>query len=189
MIKLRNSFINKLTFILFLILSSCSGIKVINKAVEHYSYRKPFLIKFEKIKEIYKSGDREKALVELKEFNSIEKKALLSAEKSKVYNLIGVIYFLMEDYTQSIENFNSALLQSKEDVFLTGQIHLNISSLYYKLNEWKKSYDSILGINEIYLEKRDLKRYYKLRYVLAKYFKNRPDMMNTLVKSLFHYQK
>lgn len=153
-----------LFYFLIIVLAGCGGISVINRGVENL-YTPPFLAKIEQAKGAYGAGKQENALAILEQ---IKEETLLPSERAMKKNLIGVIKFSQNDYTQAIFNFNLALTTSSLDEKLTAQIHLNLASSYFKLNDIENTLSTLLLCDFKKLDGKEFINFHKLRFSVAK---------------------
>lgn len=167
-------------FSFYLFLTACSGISPLSKKKFDDLYSKEFLAKIAKIKETYRSGKAQEALLKLKNMSDDD---LIDVEKALKKNLIGVIHFATENYEQAIFHFDLALTTSKEDLSLTAQIYLNLASSYYKLQYTEKSYSELLKADFRYLSEAESNKRHKLAIKLSQEL-SRDD---TMIEALFHY--
>lgn len=164
--------------ILLFLLVACSGISPLNTSY----YSSEFLKSIESVNLIYKDGDKASAIRKLR---SIPDENLNRDEQAKKYNLLGVMLYRNNDYERAAENFYKARQKVDRDPFLTNQIRLNLASLFYKQNQYQKSYDELKKIDLSYVEKKDLQGYHKLSFTLA----NQMEDSKRAVKSLLYLGK
>jgi ABC-type branched-subunit amino acid transport system substrate-binding protein len=163
------------------ILSSCSGIKMLSGGGRKDYYSSDFVKKIDAIKSDYNRGQDVKALEQL---NQIDEQTLQPAEKSLRRNLIGVIHFSKKNYEQAIFNFNQALTSSQEDEQLTAQISLNLSSSYFKMGMNDRAYEALKVTQYQNLKDQDFISYHKLRYHLASEIGDQDDVILSLFYAL-----
>ena len=166
-------------FLLLVLLVSCSGISFLGSKKNYYT--DPFLSQIKTIKSIYRKGDVEVALQKLK---MMDDQTMLPTEKALRRNLIGVILFSKKNFEQAIFNFDLALTTSRLDESLTSQIRLNLASSYYKLGFMEKAYTILVLAESNSMKRGELKKYYKLRYKLAKELGKDRDVIISLIKYL-----
>lgn len=151
--------------LLFFILSSCSGIKVLSgKKADYYS--KAFLDQVSLIKKDYAGGKQKVALQKLK---AMDDATIQEQEKAYKYNLMGVITFSLKDYEAAKQNFEQAKVYSSQDRELLGQVKLNLASTHYKVLQKEEAYNELIEIDTEYLGENELTKYFKLKYQLAQY--------------------
>jgi hypothetical protein len=157
------------------ILSSCSNISLLN---QNY-YSPEFLKKIESIQLIYKDGDKQSALMKLRQ---LPNESLSSDELAKKYNLLGVMYFSQSDINAATENFQLAKKYVERDKYLSSQISLNLSSSYLKNQKFDLTKSVLGSINPEYFNTREKKKYYKLKFTVA----NQMNDHRGVVTSLLH---
>ncbi|MBL7664257.1 MAG: ABC transporter substrate-binding protein [Bacteriovoracaceae bacterium] len=150
--------------LLLLILIGCSGVSIITG-----NYSSDFLKNIEEIKAIYKQGDNTTALNRLEKIKDAN---INPSEKSMKYNLMGVIYFSDYNYQTAISHFNQALKTADDDTALKAQIKLNLASSYFKLSNYRESFQFLQSINYKVLSEKEAKKHHHLSYVLAQQLQN-----------------
>lgn len=153
-----------LLFLLLLVFSGCSGIRMLSGPSQKDLYSSAFLTQIETIKTQYRRGEVSQALQSLQK---MDEGALKPTEKAMRRNLIGVIYFGKQNYEQAIFNFNQGLTTAEDDPALAGQIRLNLGGSYYKLGMTEKAFNVMQGAQFEKLAPQDLVKFHKLRYRLA----------------------
>ena len=169
---------NLLIALLFVFYAGCSGISVLNKDSTEHLYSKKFLEKVAMVKEIYRKGDIQGAILELKK---MEQTPLLPIEKAYRRNLLGVIYFAQENYEQAVFNFDLGLANSRLDHNLTAQLYLNLASSYYKLGYNEKAYSTLTISDFTKLGAAEEKKYHHLKYLLSKELGRQKEMISSLI--------
>ncbi len=148
-----------LSLISFIFLAGC-GITPLN--TNYYS--SDFLKAIESVNLIYKDGDKALAL---KKLRALPEEGLNKDEVAKKYNLLGVMLYRTGDLDGAIESLYQARQNVDRDPFLTNQIRLNLSSAFFKKNQFEKAYEEINKIDTSYVEAKDQEGYHKLRFTLA----------------------
>lgn len=156
------------------VLISCSNISLIN---QNY-YSAEFLQQIESIQLIFKDGDRQSALMKLRQ---LPDEKLTGDELAKKYNLLGVMYFSQSDVNSAIENFQIAKKYVDKDKYLSNQINLNLSSSYLKTNKLELTDSVLKNINSEYFSKKEKKKYYKLKFTIANENGNHKDVVESLM--------
>ncbi|MCT4642235.1 MAG: ABC transporter substrate-binding protein [Bacteriovoracaceae bacterium] len=164
-------------FLLLIFIISCSGIQMISSKKDYYSGN--FLKKIESIQAIYRDGLRQEALTRLR---GIKDSDINEASKAKKYNFIGIIFFTNDDIKSAISNFKKATEYFHEDEELKSQILLNLSSSYYKIEEFDYSKSYLSQINPNVFNDEEKSKYYKLSIALA----SRYEDFKTILQSSFH---
>lgn len=172
---MRRSYILSLLLLFFV---ACSGISPLNPSY----YSSDFLKTIESVNLIYKDGDKAEAL---KKLRAIPDETLNRDEQAKKYNLLGVMLYRNGDLDRAAENFYRARQNVERDPFLTNQIRLNLASVFFKKNQYEKSYDELKKIDLSYVEKKDLHGFHKLNFTLA----NQMGDSKRAVKSLLYLGK
>ena len=147
-------------------------------------YRETFIRRIDEIKHLYQSGNTQRALNELKTL--FQNQEILVAEEALRDNLIGVIYFSKNNFKEASRYFKQAASLSHRDGHLTAQVHLNLASSYYKLNDVKSSYGAITAVGGDVLKGEEYRKYYRLRYVLAKELGRQDDAARSLIVYFKH---
>ena len=163
-----------ISLVLILVFVSCSNISILN---QNY-YSPEFLKKIESIQIKYKDGDKENALMSLRQMSD---EGLNSDELAKKYNLLGVMYFSQDDLESAIENFQLAKKFIDQDKFLDAQISLNLASSYYKTQQLELTSSILNNINPEYFSKEEKQKYYKLRFTISNLNKNHKDVVHSLL--------
>ena len=146
-------------------LLNCAGVSNL-KSIEEKSYTPHFLKKVGQIKEFYKKGQNRTALLELEK---IQREAGYSPiERAYANNLMGIIFFSMGNLKRSESSFLAALSDYNYKSFLRARVHLNLASLHYKKNFYKKSYAYLIKLDSELLEKRDREQFYELGRIVGK---------------------
>jgi tetratricopeptide (TPR) repeat protein len=159
--------------------NSCSGIKLLAKGNPQDLYDKQFLVQVDKSKELFRTGNTDKAL---KVLEAIDESKIKPVEIALKNNLIGVIFFGLKNYGKALDKFLTALTTSEEDSSLTSQIHLNIAGVYYKQNEHEKAYTSLLNIRFESLAPIEATKANKLLFIVAKHIGNEEHATIALVR-------
>lgn len=137
-----------LSLISFIFLAGC-GITPLN--TNYYS--SDFLKAIESVNLIYKDGDKALAL---KKLRALPEEGLNKDEIAKKYNLLGVMLYRTGDLDGAIESLYQARQNVDRDPFLTNQIRLNLSSAFFKKNQFEKAYEEINKIDTSYVEADDI---------------------------------
>ena len=165
--------------ILFLVLlSGCSGIKILS---EQDIYPPEFLKKIDGIQTIYRDGDKQSAIDKLLSMNDQE---LSADEKAKKYNLLGVFVFSRLDHKQAMNYFREAQRFVSKDKALQAQIYLNMSSTYYKQNQFESSYQTLQDVEVEALSPVENEKYHLLKYVLASKYNESKEVVMALINLL-----
>ncbi len=174
-------FLKCISLTVLLLLSNCSDISMISRGSRDDLYSSEFLKKIDGIKTLFKRGESDKALTQLKAF---DEKLMLPSEKAMRRNLIGIIYFGKTNYEQAIFNFDQALATSRLDENLTAQIYLNLSSSYYKLGMNEKAFEVLKNAPYTALENAESIKFHKLRYKLAQELGQDREALISLIYTL-----
>jgi len=150
---------------LLLLFQGCSGISMISPQDVKDLYTDKFLLDIGSIKEQYRQGRYEMALVNLQK---IDGNKLLPSERSLRRNLIGVIYFSKEQFEQAIYHFELAMVTAGLDRSLNAQIKLNLASSYFKLGFMDKAFSITEGDDYKNLKSKEKKKFQLLRYKTSK---------------------
>src|SRR6056300_605263 len=150
---------------LLLLFQGCSGISMISPQDVKDLYTDKFLLDVGAIKEQYRQGRYEMALVNLQK---IDENKLLPSERSLRRNLIGVIYFSKAQFEQAIYHFELAIVTAGLDRSLNAQIKLNLASSYFKLGFMDKAYSVTEGDDYRQLKSKEKKKFQLLRYKISK---------------------
>ncbi len=160
----------------------CAGIKPLSDNTGNPDlYSPPFVQKIDIIKNLYKSGKSDKALLDLK---AMDDSKFLPCEKALRRNLIGVILFSKQQYEQAIFNFDLAISTSKDDEALTSQINLNSASSYFKLGQMQKAFNIVEALDSRQLGVEELSKYHLLRYNLTKELGQNREAILSLIRYL-----
>ncbi len=165
-----------LFFSLLFLLVSCAGVKVLGPKIDLYS--ELFLKNINEIKSHYREGNKELALGELKK---IDEAHLNGPEKALKRNLMGVIYFSMEQFEQAIFHFELALSSSQEDEFLLNQLYLNLGSSYFKLEKFEKAFEVLAKAKFENMRENEFMKYHKLNFKLAQDLGKRSAAVTSLL--------
>ncbi len=168
-------------FLTLALLNSCSGITMLTIRDRSDLYSPQFMQKVDRVKKIYREGQRGVALANLKALND---ETLNPSEKAMKRNLVGVILFSKGSYEQAVQYFDQALETSRQDLSLTSQIRLNLASSYFKLGFQDKAYEALLASDFRFLSSEEAQKYHKLRYKLGKELGKDRDPVISLVRSL-----
>jgi tetratricopeptide (TPR) repeat protein len=163
--------------IILVLLSGCSGIRMISGPSTKDLYSTKFTKEIEIIKTQYRRGQVDQAL---KALQKMQEENLEPAEKALRRNLVGVIYFGKQNFEQAIFNFNQGLATSSDDASLTSQIKLNLGGSYYKLGMVEKAFNVMGEAPYGSLSQNDLVKFHKLKYRLA----NELGKDNVAIRSL-----
>tara|TARA_R110000868_G_scaffold334495_2_gene595199 strand:- start:2511 stop:4493 length:1983 start_codon:yes stop_codon:yes gene_type:complete len=166
---------------LFLTLTSCGGIQLLSMKDTSHLYSEQFMAQINKVKTHYRAGRSQEALNELK---AMDEQKLAPSERAMRRNLMGVINFSGKSYEQAIFNFDQALTTSGEDEGLTAQIRLNLASSHYKLGFMDRAYAALIVANPKALEAAEARKYYQLRYSLAKDLGKTEDAVDSMLAYL-----
>lgn len=153
-----------LLFLSLLALFGCGGVSLINRGTEDL-YTKEFIAKIERAKGVYSQGNSKEAIRLL---NQIKEEMILPSERSMKRNLLGVIHFSKGEYEQAIFQFNLGLSSSSLDQKLTAQIHLNLASSYFKLNDIDNTLSTLLLCDFKRLKGKEFTNFHKLRINVSK---------------------
>lgn len=153
---------------------SCSGIKFLQTKE---NYNKEFISKIDRIKAIYKNGDREGALRRLGLFDD---KKLTGPEKAVKYNLEGIILYSKANYTEALNKFDKASLSVDKDSELRNKIYLNLASTYFKLKNFEKAFEVNKFVESEYLSSEEEQSHYKLYYLLSYELKKDEDLVRSV---------
>ena len=99
---------------LLILVGGCSGVSFVSQKRSDL-YSAEFLAEINKIKSVYKQGDKERAQLLLK---AMDKRELKDLEKALKDNLLGVILFSVKDYEKAIIIFQNVLPLSQQDNLL-----------------------------------------------------------------------
>ena len=154
-------------FIVFWVTISLLGCSTVTnlKSTEEKSYTPVFLTKIEQVKASYKKGHYQTALTEL---GRVRGEQYSPIERAYANNLMGIIYFSMNDLGRSESSFLEALSLYNYRSFLRARIHLNLAGLYYKKNLYRKSYEYLVQMDTDLLEGKDRDQYYELGRIVGK---------------------
>lgn len=158
--------------------SSCSGIKILS---EQDIYPAEFLKKIDGIQTIYRDGDKQGAIDKLLSMNDLE---LSKDEKAKKYNLLGVYVFSRLEYEKALNYFVEAESFVNKDRSLRAQIYLNISSTFYKQNQYEMSYQKLQDVEVAVISESEKEKYYLLQYILASKFEEPKQVVEAIVSLL-----
>lgn len=157
------------TFLVFFLslgfFHSCSGVRVITPGDRASLYTESFLNKIEQVKQLYAQGEIDQALLKLR---GMPQESLLPTEEALKRNLIGVIQFSMGNYQQAIFQFDGALSNSRLDPELTAQIHLNLASTYFKLDQFERAFTAITRSLPEHLAEEEAIKHHRLLYTLSR---------------------
>lgn len=146
-------------------LSGCSGISLITPGLRSSLYTEDFLAEIESVKQLYAQGQTRNALSRLRSMNQEE---LRPTEIGLKRNLIGVIYFSEGNYEQAIFQFDTALSYSRLDDELTAQIHLNLASSYFRLDQFERSMSALDRSDYTRLTPEEALKHHRLHFALAR---------------------
>lgn len=183
---MNNKIIKAILILSLVLMSGCSGIKMLSGGDRKDLYSDAFTQQITTIKNYYRRGDSAKALQELQKMNEA---TLNDSEKSLRRNLIGVIYFGKENYEQAIFNFNQGLSTSEEDPNLKAQIQLNLAGSYYKLQMVEKAFEVLEATDFTKLAPQDIVKFHKLKFRLASELGKDESALRSLIWSLSDKQK
>ena len=160
------------------LLFDCSGLSDL-KLQEEKSYTPHFLKRIGQVKGLYKRGQSRTALLELRKIGDAG--GYSSIERAYAQNLKGIIFFSMGDYKRSESSFLAALSNYDYRSFLRTRIHLNLASLYYKKNLYRKTYAYLIKMDSDLLEKKDREQFYELGRIVGKELGRKTLWINSLV--------
>ncbi len=162
------------------LLGGCSGISMINQRDTSDLYSKEFLKTVDEVKNLYSLGRADDALNLLTSVNDAQ---LSPTELALRNNLMGVVHFAKNNYTDAIAYFDKGLETSALDEALTAQINLNLGSAYYKREDFIRAYSVLKVADSSRLNEEEKAKYFRLFYVLAQEVGDGLDAL----KSLTHY--
>lgn len=165
--------------LIFILLTGCSGISLLTPGDRASLYRDSFLAKIEHTKQLYAQGEREEAL---KLLRAMREEELRPTERALKRNLIGVIYFSMDNYEQAIFHFDLALSSSRLDDELTSQIHLNMASTYYLADQLDRAFNALERSDYQKLTPEEAAKHHRLHYTLAKALERNRDASIALIR-------
>ncbi len=165
-----------ITLIGMLLISSCSGIKLLN---DKKFYSDKFLKQLSSIQLIYRDGDKQLAL---KKLDAIDDQTLTRDEKAKKYNFKGVLLFSLSDINGAIESFEKANVFVESDLYLKSDIRLNLASSYFKLQKLELTSQYLNDIDPNYLKGKEKENYFRLMFTIA----NQNDDHAVVVRSLLN---
>lgn len=164
------------SYILFaILLIACSGVRMLTP---EEIYSPEFLKRIEGIQTIFRDGDKRSAIEKLNAMNDVE---ISEAEVAKKYNFLGIIFFSQQDFDTAIEKFEMARSRARLDLNLKAQIDLNIASSYYKKGLYTKAYSYLEQVNTDSLKDNELKKFYKLKLVLAQQLDKSKDIVKSII--------
>lgn len=174
---------------LIVILSSCSGVKMLTSAERGLAdkgdtsklYNQEFLSKINSAKLKFQNGNPD---IAIRELNTINEASLLPSEKATRQNLIGVINFSQTKYELAEKNFSAAVLNTQEDPGLASQVYLNLGSAQYKLNQNEKALNTLSKANYKALPDSEAKKYHQLYAVLAEQLGKREQSFSSMIHLL-----
>lgn len=161
--------------LIFGLLAGCSNIKMLTR---EDIYSKEFLKKIDSVQATYRGGDKASALAKL---DAMEKSGLSKAEKGKVKNLRGIIFFSNSDYQKAAREFEQARGLIGLDKELKAQTALNLASARYKLEDNESAYNALEGASPENLSDRERTKFHQLRLLLAQSQKADKDVVGSLI--------
>ncbi len=165
------------SLLFLLILSACSGIKIIN-GLRTDLYDQEFITKISQIREQHKGG---KSTVAIRQLNLMKDEDLSFDERAVKYNFLGTIYFSKTMFEKSIAFFIKASGSVKHDKSLMGSIYLNLASAHYKLSAYQKAFEYVKQVDASAMSEKEKEKVFRLGHVLATQLGEKRDAFVYLV--------
>ncbi len=127
-----------------------NGFKLLNKAVElnprmHLGYRG--WLRLVKVK------DYEGCINDLNELLKIKSEETYNAWGQNIHHLLGICHLGLEDFPEAINNFNIAIIEKKDEIYLHTYLYKSIA--LFKIKEYKESieiFDICINHNKNFVE-------------------------------------
>lgn len=174
-----------LILILFFILAGCGGMKTAQKPVDESQISENVKLKLDEARALIRVNQPKQAIAKLSELPDAN---LSPVEKALKYNLKGVTLFNMGEVQKSILNFEVAEKYTPKDSQLFSQVHLNMASGHYMLNQYNELKTHLGKIETRSLNPAELKKYAQLELAYGTKFKN-DAMIVTSSANLFSEAK
>ncbi len=175
-------------FAMFLLLPSCSNVKILSKERKEQilkdaekSYTETFKTRMQPIKDQFRQGKMDQAQKNILAWKDDELKPVEIATKK---NLLGVIYFAKKNYDEAIKTFEAAYPLSIDDPNLTAQIQLNLGSSYFKQNKNEKAFEILSNCEFRFLPDNEAKKYHQLHAILAQQLGKKEVTTSSLLRAV-----
>lgn len=161
-----------LSSLLLFIVISCGGWSV------KKLYSDSFLASVKQSRALHLEGRKSEAFATL---DALVDQKLNQNELTMKYNLYGYFYFSKQEYEEAIKRFQKALVFGSSDMPLVAQVNLNLSSTYFKLNQYQSAFVYITNVEHQYLNANEFKVFSKLYYLLAKQVDDAYQIVNSII--------
>jgi hypothetical protein len=153
-------------------LTACGGMKTGQKPLDESQISENVKLKLDEARALIRANQPKEAIAKLSELGDAN---LSSIEKALKYNLKGVTLFNMGEVHKSILNFEVAEKYTPKDSQLYSQVHLNMASGNYMLNEYNELKTHLEKIETRSLTPVEQRKFAQLELAYGTKFKN--DMM------------
>ncbi len=161
-----------LLIVLMIFLVACGGMKTAQKPLDESQISESVKIKLDEARALIRANQPKQAIAKLSELGDAK---LSEVEKALKYNLKGVTLFNMGEVQKSILNFEVAEKYTPKDSQLYSQVHLNMASGHYMLNQYNELKSNLDKVEIHSLSPVEQKKFAQLELAYGTKFKN--DMM------------
>ncbi len=161
-----------LLIVLMVFLAACGGMKTAQKPLDESQISESVKLKLDEARSLIRANQQKQAIAKLSELADAK---LSAVEKALKYNLKGVTLFNMGEVQKSILNFEVAEKYTPKDSQLYSQVHLNMASGHYMLNQYNELKANLEKIEIKSLTPVEQKKFAQLELAYGTKFKN--DMM------------
>jgi ABC-type branched-subunit amino acid transport system substrate-binding protein len=158
-----------LTIVLMVFLVACGSTKTAQKPVDETQISENVKLKLDEARELIRSNEPKLAIAKLSELADVK---LSPVEKALKYNLKGVTLFNMGEVQKSVLNFEVAEKYTPKDSQLYSQVHLNMASGYYMMNQYNELKSNLSRVEKRSLTAVEQKKYAQLELAYGTKFKN-----------------